>query len=195
MATFQRLGHYEHIVEWYTLRSDGIEMKYMSHGSLPWFLQDHTPSKKQLHSWFCSIAAAIAYAHSRNVIVGDVAARNILIDDDLSAKLCDFSDSAILSFDVDIGNAIQDGASIHTDIFQFGNVVYETTTGKRSDFDPYHSSGLREKQGACVIPCWPDKNLLPSIGHLDYGATILKCWSRDFENMSSVAAEIQSYDY
>jgi len=68
-ATFRRLGHCEHIVEWHALRSGGIEMKYMSHGPLSRFRQYHTPSGKQLHSWICSIAAAITYAHSRNVIV------------------------------------------------------------------------------------------------------------------------------
>jgi len=124
----------------------------------------------------------------------DVAARNILIDDDQSAKLCDFTDSAVLSFDVDISEESQDGASIYTNIFQFGSLVYETITGKRFDFDPFHPSDPEGKQGERAIPCWPDKNQLPLIGHLDYDATILKCWSRGFEDMSSVTAEIQTYD-
>ncbi len=193
-ATFQRLGHHEHIVEWHALRSAGIEMKYMSYGPLSRFRLYHTPSAKQLYSWISSIAAAITYAHSRNVIVGDIAARNVLIDDDHSAKLCDFTDSAVLSFDVDISETSQDGASIYTDIFQFGSLVYETITGKRCDFDVFHSSDPEGKQGEGVIPCWPDKNQLPLTSHLDYGTTILKCWSRGFKDMSSVAAEIQRYD-
>ena len=193
-AAFQRLGHYEHIVEWHALRSDGIEMKYMSNGPLSRFQQYHTPSGKQLHSWICSIAAAITYAHSRNVIVGDIAARNILIDDDLSAKLCDFTDSAVLPFDADISGVVQDFASIYTDIFQFGSLVYEMITGKRIDFDIFQPSDPEEEQGERVIPCWPDKSQLPSISHLDYGEIILKCWTRGFEDMSSVTAEIQKHD-
>lgn len=47
-ATFQRLGHYEHIVEWHALRPGEIEMKYMSHGPLSRFRQYHTPSRQQL---------------------------------------------------------------------------------------------------------------------------------------------------
>jgi serine/threonine protein kinase len=194
-AAFQRLGHYEHIVEWHTLRSWGIEMKYMYNGPLSRFRQYHPPSRQQLHSWICSTADAITYAHSRNVIVGDVAARNILIDDDKSAKLCDFTDSAVLALEVNISEESQDGASIYTDIFQFGSLVYETTTGKRFDFDLFNPPSVsEEKQGECTFPCWPDKNRLPLISHLDYGATILKCWSRGFEDMSSVTAEIQTYD-
>lgn len=120
-ATFQRLNHSEHIVEWYALRSGGIEMKYMSHGPLSRFRLHHTPSRKQLHSWICSIAVAITYAHSRNVIVGDVAARNILIDDDQSAKLCDFTDSAVLPFDVDVSKKAKTGL-LSTRIFSSSEV-------------------------------------------------------------------------
>jgi Protein tyrosine and serine/threonine kinase len=193
-ATFQRLGRSEHFVDWHALRSGRIEMKYMSYGPLSRVRQYHTPSGKQLHSWICSIAAAITYAHSRNVIISDVAARNISTDNDWSAKLCDFTDSTVLSFDVDISEESQDGASIYTDIFQFGSLVYETVTGKRFDFDLFHPSFSEGKQGERAIPCWPDKNQLPLISHLEYGATIFKCWSRGFEDMSSATAEIQTYD-
>jgi serine/threonine protein kinase len=85
------------------------------------------------------------------VIVSNVAARNILINNNQSVKLCDFIDSAVLSFNVNISEESQDGASIYTDIFQFGSLVYKIITGKRFNFDLFHPSDPEEKQGERAI--------------------------------------------
>lgn len=189
MTAFQRLGHSEYIVEWYALRPGGvIEMKYMPYGSLSRVLQSHRLSPQQRYSWILDIAYAVSYAHSQRVIHGDLATRNILIDENLSARLCDFTDAAVLSPDVDMSEAVQDGVSIHTDIFKFGSLFYEVITGRKFDFDPVQATPEGE-----LFPFWPEVNQLPSVTDMDYGAIILKCWNQGFADIASVTAEIQAY--
>lgn len=187
--TFRRLGHYEHIVEWYETGLFGIEMKYMANGSLSRFRQSRSPSKQRLYSWITSIAAAIAYAHSRNVIVGDIRSQNILIDDDESAKLCDFTDSAVLSPNIDISKEVRDGSSVLTDVFQFGSLVYEVISGKRWNFDLF-----RPEVPGKELPNWPEVSQLPAVQDLDYGTLIFKCWTREFENMSAVIVDVSNHE-
>lgn len=192
-AALQRLGHHKDIVEWYVLRPDGIEMKCLPRGSLAKVLMSYRPPARQLHGWFVAVARAIAYAHSRKVVVGDVARRNVLIDETagegaLEAKLCDFTDAAVFPAEADMRVASQDGTSIHTDVFQFGILVYEVVTGKEFKIELFDAT----TEGV-VYPRWPDFKQLPPVPSPVYGTTVLKCWNRGFENMSGVIAELEAY--
>jgi serine/threonine protein kinase len=68
-----------------------LVMEYMPRGDLKRVLscmRNHTP--EQLMQMCLQVARALQYLHSAKYVHRDVAARNVLVDDDDSLKLSDF---------------------------------------------------------------------------------------------------------
>jgi hypothetical protein len=49
----------------------------------------------------------------------------VLLDKQLKVKLYDFGQSGLVQLTADMALTVDNGASIHTDIFQFGSLVFE----------------------------------------------------------------------
>lgn len=47
------------------------------------------PCEELQRQWFIEMAQALGYIHERCILVADVASRNLLLDGDLSVKICD----------------------------------------------------------------------------------------------------------
>ena len=134
--TMERLGHHADIVEWYELRQEGIVMKLMKNGPLHEYRSKIQLSPRRMYDWISKIGQGIAHCHSQMVIICDVSSRNVLIDEYECAKICDFTEAAILPLDtLDIAQESPDGFSVQTDIFEFGRVIYEIVTGKIYEYD------------------------------------------------------------
>jgi len=137
MQVYEHLGHHEGIIAAsYKLPIDDddeqfepvISMPYMKNGTLQEYLSKKEPDENLQITWIRSLAAAVAFCHDRNVILADIGSRNCLLADDLSLRLCDFGDSTNIPPDLDIAEVNDNGASVKTDIAQFGLVVYEIST-------------------------------------------------------------------
>ncbi len=193
---YQRLGHHDGVVSWVNLSEDGIEMAYMKKGPLSRYLQTETPPDRLVAQWIPALAKTISYAHSRNVIIGDIASRNVLLGDDMSVKLCDFTDSALMPPDSDMSQAEDNGASIKTDMFQFGSLAYEMLTRKPFKYDSF-ARGVENQgesnRGGDWEPGdeWPPAECLPSTQHLVFGQIIFKCWTNGYQNMEEVCGAVE----
>ncbi|TKR94788.1 hypothetical protein L596_009030 [Steinernema carpocapsae] len=67
--------------------------EYMANGNLVDFLRSrgrHQVEKDQLIQFSLNVADGMAYMESRQLVHRDLAARNILLDENFSAKVCDF---------------------------------------------------------------------------------------------------------
>jgi serine/threonine protein kinase len=96
-AIYRHLGNtHDYIIKYLGLCSDGIKMPFMSNGIFHDYIPKHKLPLFIKASWIRSIADAIRYAHANNVILMDVASRNILIDSNMSVYLCNFSDSILI---------------------------------------------------------------------------------------------------
>ncbi|XP_059661479.1 cysteine-rich receptor-like protein kinase 10 [Cornus florida] len=136
--------------------------EFFPNKSLDYFLFD--PTKQIQLDWsrrykiIRGIARGIFYLHEDSqlrIIHRDLKASNILLDEDMSAKISDFGMAKIFGVDQTRGNtsrivgtfgymspeyAIHGQFSVKTDVFSFGVLILEIITGKKnSDF--YESDG------------------------------------------------------
>ncbi|KAL0287363.1 UNVERIFIED_CONTAM: Salt tolerance receptor-like cytoplasmic kinase [Sesamum angustifolium] len=144
-------------------REEGILiLEYVPNGNLQEKLQGSNiflPWKTRMAVAF-QLAQAIAYLHRNCIVHGDIKASNILLDDDLNCKLCDFG-SAKMGLSSTVA-ALQDSnsrmmvgspgytdplylktglASYKNDVYSFGVVVLELITGMEA-FSPGRGEAL-----------------------------------------------------
>ncbi len=189
---YLRLGNHDGIVRCINLSDEGIEMVYMKNGSLSQYLELRKPPNHLVSQWILQLAKTILYAHSKCVILADIATKNVLLDDNMSAKLCDFSDSAVVPLGSDMSQTLHYGLSTQTDIFQFGSLIYETFERKPFEYDLLANEdvdALRLKSGDedwQAFAIYPRPELLPNTEHLQLGHIILRCWMGAYRHMKEV---------
>ncbi|KAK7897196.1 hypothetical protein LTR67_005085 [Exophiala xenobiotica] len=122
-AIYRRLDNdHEGIVRCHNLVSTevSIQMDRMKNGDLRHYLAVNKPDRKTQLSWLTRIAHTMAYIHQHRVIIADVRLDNLLLDDNLAVKFCDFGESTLMPLDWDLQGTDELGFSILTDIGQFG---------------------------------------------------------------------------
>lgn len=130
----------------------GIVTPWYNNGSVDKYLPKHSPSIVQRIKMCTDIANGLQYLHGLQTSHGDLKPGNVLIDDDGNARLCDFGLSSLLGEEAGTGftttteyvgtpryaapeifnrpiNAVGYMPTPESDIFSFGCVVYEITTG------------------------------------------------------------------
>ncbi len=123
-----------------------IVMRYMGGGSLLDQLQSRTLSHEQILRCFEQIAAALDYAHDRNVIHRDLKPANILLDERGNAYLADFGLAKTLGGVADLtktGSILGTPAYMspeqargekldaRSDVYSLGIMVYQALTGQQ----------------------------------------------------------------
>jgi serine/threonine protein kinase len=173
-------------------------MPYMKNGDLSPYLRENKPSQRLALQWIKALASTIAYVHSCHVIVGDIASRNVLVDDDISAKLCDFGESHLVPTGEDINQAEVESASVGTDIFEFGSVMYEIITGKRYKYNLYDNEEAEmqwrehgEEEGWKPGAEWPQIEDLPDTTQILLSDIIKGCWTKTYPNMADLCQAIE----
>ncbi|KAK4423228.1 Salt tolerance receptor-like cytoplasmic kinase [Sesamum alatum] len=144
-------------------REEGILiLEYVSNGNLQEKLHGSNtflPWKRRMAVAF-QLAQAMAYLHRNGIIHGDIKASNILLDDDLNCKLCDFGSAKMGSSLQDPNARMMVGspgytdplylktgrASYKNDVYSFGVVVLELITGMEA-FSPGRGERLTTRAG------------------------------------------------
>ena len=114
--------HHANIVEIYAVcHPKYIVMEPMKHGKLDEFLLNEGCTLKvtQLIAMSAQIVAGMAYLEDKNCILRNLAARNILVDDNLTCKVSNFSSARIVTRFYD---STEDGAYTYS---ESGITVYE----------------------------------------------------------------------
>jgi WD40 repeat protein/serine/threonine protein kinase len=132
-----------------------LVMRYLRAGSLRRSLvQSGAWSLAQVARMLNQVASALAFSHVNGVIHGDVKTDNILLDELGNAYLSDFGIAKVLS-EQESSLTLQgtiaslapeqirgERASVHSDVYSLGILVFETLTGHKPFFDESSSAIL-----------------------------------------------------
>jgi len=153
------------------------------------------------------IAAGLSFAHSRGIIHADLKPSNIMLDKDDHAKICDFGIARTPQEDADSPQLFATAlyvapervegrpASVATDIYGLGLVLYEMLVGK----PPFTSSNaavlLRDH---VVRPPVPPSHLRPSLPK-ELDTIVLKALAKDpglrYQRASELGNALQRLDH
>jgi serine/threonine-protein kinase len=145
-----------------------IAMEYVDGRSLAEALEDGPLGRLVVQRYATQLCEALAYAHERGVVHGDVKASNVLITPDAEAKWVDFG-SAVRS-------RRPEAVSAQADVWKMGILIYQMATGE----DP-PSAASGSASGALPMP-----RSIPR----DLAAIIERCLDRGAERPYSSARDI-----
>ncbi|KAH0841208.1 hypothetical protein FOPE_06564 [Fonsecaea pedrosoi] len=136
------------------------------------------------------MAHTLSEIHRRRVIVADVRSDNFLIDDGQSIYITDFGETSLMPLDWDMKKPNADGASVLTDIGNFGTVMFEVVTGRDCKFDLFQDW----QPGQPGHPfSWPSKASLPSTDGIWLGHIIEACRTEgSFATADELAAALDN---
>ena len=124
-----------------------IVMEYVDGTSLEQYLRKHKHLRlDQAVEWFVKIAEALTYAHGKNILHRDIRPANILISHEGEVKVADLGTSRYLLDNPFASTRIgsppymapehfQGKATLQSDIYSMGVLMYESVTGRLPFFD------------------------------------------------------------
>ncbi|KAJ8103167.1 kinase-like domain-containing protein [Lipomyces tetrasporus] len=181
---YRVLGKHDRVVTRYWDSEDGICLEYMHHGSLrDYMLRDNVFISEEIKfRWIVQATEAVEFIHSRLVVHADISPRNFLLDRDLNLKICDFGGASLEGMPASAietpryrlplrNRSLGQPASIKSDIFALGSVIYEVETGS-PPFSDLSSEDVQENYMAGVFP---------DTSGLVCGNIVKSCWQCRFQ--------------
>jgi len=199
----QELGQHPRIIRFVRNHEDGLLLEYLPNGSVERYLRDVAPntSLQQRLIWARQAAEGLAYIHEKNVIHCDFSVGNILLDNNISIKLCDFQ-GRLLGPD---GAVIHDGGAAEsvmssmprpdryhcdrkTDIFAYGTAVYFMMTGK----PPFPDLDTADDEDEIIrrFQC----REFPSLHDYQGGNVVRKCWTGGYEFADAIVLDLKDLE-
>ena len=196
-----KIGPHQHIIGYKGQREDGLLLERAVRGSIAQFLKDNTPTWQQRLALARQATEAVAVTHRAGVIHCDISVNNLLLDDNLTVKLCDFQ-GLLLRAD---GSVDKDGLAREntksfmpradpncsdrkTDIFALGSTFYYIMQGHEPfpDLDPFDDEEqITERFASRQFPEM-DSLLMNGVTH--------KCWAGEYDSAEAVLQDLGSDD-
>ena len=194
------IGPHKHIIGFKGQRDDGLLLERALHGSMAHFLRDYKPILPQKIVWARQAAEAVAVTHNAGVLHCDISVNNILIDRDLTVKLCDFQgrllwpDGTVNKNGLSCnstksympGRPYPDYADRKTDIFALGSAFYYIMQGHEPF--PELDSHRDEEQ----IDARFRAHQFPEVRPLVMSRVIHRCWAGQYESDEAVLQDLES---
>ncbi|RAH67132.1 protein kinase family protein [Aspergillus aculeatinus CBS 121060] len=196
MLIYQSLPKHSHVLDCIDITEKGIRLPYMRHGNLRDYIRKnhaHVDNATK-DTWIQNAVRALQFIHSHSVIHGDISARNFLVADDLSLKLCDFAGSGIGDMPPLVTEedryrlSPESPRSIQTDLFALGCLIFEIVAGYR----PYEEIGDDDWE---TIAQNYSRGIFPPVEGIRYGDIIHQCWTSRYTKADQVLADIENVSY
>lgn len=195
------IGPHTHVIGFKGQREDGLLLERALCGSIAQFLKHYTPTWQRRLSWVLQATEAVAVTHRAGVIHCDINVNNLLLDDHLMVKLCDFQ-GILLWPD---GSVDRDGLAREniksfmpradpnysdrmTDIFALGSAIYYITQGHEPfpELDPLDD----EEQ----IVARFRSHQFPETGSQLVSRVTHKCWAGEYDSAEAILQDLGSGD-
>jgi serine/threonine protein kinase len=175
-AIYERLDDVSGLARYHGASKDGLILEYYKNGCLEDYLQENLllPQWSQRRDWIVQIIDVYAACHARNVLVCDIALRNLLLADDYTIRAIDFANSSLFPLEEvgELGDV--DGYTSMVDVLHVTNVIYSLSSWKKFQVD-------------CVrMEEWPKAEELPSTLGLPLGDVIARSWAREFKTLGEL---------
>lgn len=181
VAVYEALGYHPRIIRFLGRTEHGLKLERAIR--LTKVLNSTTDVALKLQ-WARQIAEGLSFLHSRGVIHCDIHPNNLLLDDKMNIKICDFQGTmgkldGAATEPIRYCLPLSDTPSIKSDIFAFGSTIYKMMTGS----DPHHES--------------PDNEVSLRYQQLDFPATnfvagkqVLKCWRQEYSCADEIVSDL-----
>ncbi|BDD61161.1 hypothetical protein MAP00_006232 [Monascus purpureus] len=169
--------------------AESTQLAYMANGDLRAYLQKHRPPHELQLAWFREMARTLCYIHDQRVLVADIAARNFLLDTDLSVKICDFTEASLLPLECNMETVDDNGYTTQIDVGLLGTVMYEVMTGTKCKVDLFEHNSPADGRAH-----WPERKCLPSTEGLWLDRIVEGCWDGEFRSAHSLLRALDSVD-
>jgi serine/threonine protein kinase len=195
------LGKHPRIIQLKGKHEDGLLLEYLPNGSIEHYLRSNAPyiTVAQRLRWGQQAAEGLAYIHTKKVIHCDISIGNLLLDRDLSIKLCDFQGKLLHSS----GHVALDGGAAEsimssmprpnrnyqdrkTDIFAFGTALYFILT----DELPFPELSIDDED---EIQRRFARQDFPPLEQLAGGDVIHNCWTGVYDDASTAMVDLQRW--
>lgn len=201
----KRLGKHPRIVEYKGDHKDGILLELVPKRSLQVILYDKTDElSKQVKMRIArETAEGVAHAHRCNVLICDIHVRNILLDNELHVKLCDFQGRLLGPNGEELakGHSVENAdsfmprsdicsASFKTDIFALGTAIYEMMTSFHIQEGEHVFKQLEDK----IEEFWASGSPFPSLDAEMGGDVVHKCWGGKYESADEVVKDLMALE-
>lgn len=184
----ERNGH-PGILRYHGTYESAIQLEFAARGTLRSCLARDSPpiEPTQRRRWALEIAQSLDFIHRVGVIHGDLSSANILLAEDGSAKLADFSGSSLdgslllvhagASYAHPVFAGSQKG-----DMFAYGSLVYELFTGSA----PFANLEDQEIKDHFARNHFPETKALGSLNSI-----VRKCWLGQYSDTSELVRHTQ----
>lgn len=195
----RRLGEHPRIVQLKGKHEDGLLLEYLPNGSVEDYLRANPyTSIEQRLVWAQQAAEGLDYIHTKDVVQSDVSVGNLLLDAQLSLKLCDFQGKILHpdgSVALDGGSSERNMSSMPrldrsyhdrgTDIFAFGTVLYFIMTVELPfpDVHTLDEDEIDRRFKECEFPV---------LAALPGGDIIRKCWTGNYNTAGEILADLRN---
>jgi serine/threonine protein kinase len=181
---YARLGRHPCLPTVYSFDPDSCELglEYMSNSNLHDYLIAHDTeiNPKQRLQWVIDMLEGLCHIHRFGILHADLTPRNLLLDDKLLLKICDFAGSSVdgsLPTGIPgrryimIHSSSTRDFSIQDELFTLGCTIYHIVTGHA----PYHDRNEHE------VSEMYERGEFPDISSLLLGEIICKYWTGDLK--------------
>jgi serine/threonine protein kinase len=199
----QELGHHPRIIRLMRKHEHGLVLEHLPNGSVERYLRTVAPTTPlgQRLKWARQAAEGLAYIHEKNVLHCDISVGNLLLDNNLSVKLCDFQgrllgpNGAVLlnggaaeSVMSSMPRPDRNHCDSKTDIFAFGTALYFMVTGKPPfpDLDTVNDEDEICRRFEC--------GEFPSLESCQGDDVLRKCWMGGYESATEIVLDLQKLE-
>ncbi|KAK5369421.1 hypothetical protein LTR20_007701 [Exophiala xenobiotica] len=177
---YQRLGHYEGIINCLQTSNYGIELAFAKQGNLEDYIKaEPEPPESLKIEWILSVIDTLSYVHSQRVLVDEIAPRNFLVADG-HLKLADFGQSLLLPISTDMDTVCDNDLTTRIEILHLGWVIYSIAVWH------VHTYYFFDKEHDMQ---WPNTQELPLAEGLFCKPIVEKCWNGQYINMKTLKDE------